>query len=204
LPVSCSPQVAPAREFTLDDFEDGDAELGGHDAHGFWYVNNDGTGTQEPSLREAGATPALVEPEGSPDSPDFTLFTRGEGFERWGAFVGARLNAARSRACTYDVSGSSGLRLNARGSGKLRVNLGTVETTPVVDGGSCTAEQCSDYGVVVELGDDWQRIEVPFEELTQPGWATPAAWKPEELLRLSFWTEQPESFEVWIDDVGFF
>jgi hypothetical protein len=145
----------------------------------------------------------LLAREGAPGSKAHALFTSGEGFERWGAFIAARLNASRHGACTYDVSGLSGLAFWAKGTGSVRVNLGTRPTTPITDGGACAGSLCSDYGSGVELGREWTRVELPFTELTQPGWATPAEWQPAELLRVSFWSEGSE-FEFWIDDVSLY
>ena len=204
LPVSCSVAAAPSAKLLVDDFEDGDTALDGHaNLHGNWYVNNDGTGTQVPPLAKSGATAALLSEQGAPGSESHSLYTSGTGFERWGAFVATRLNSARSKACSYDLSGSSGIQLEAKGSGNLRINLGSVETTPIVDGGDCTAEQCSDYGALVPLELDWTHIELAFDELSQPEWATPSDWDATQLLRVSFWSEQSD-FEFWIDDVGFY
>jgi hypothetical protein len=204
LPVDCAPQTAPSAAFALDDFEDGDPLLNLQaNLHGYWYVNNDGTGSQVPPLSEQGVTVALLADEGAPTSAKHSLYSRGSGFRAWGAFVATRLNSARSRACSFDVSASSALELQAKGTGTLRVNLGTSETTPIVDGGDCNATNCSDFGAVVALSPEWSRVVVAFDQLTQPDWAKPAAWDPSQLLRISIWSEQPD-FELWIDDVGFY
>jgi hypothetical protein len=204
LAATCTPRTAGASDLVVDDFEDGDTALsleGG--ARGYWYVSNDGTGEQFPAtdLRNFG-TASLVA-DGAEGSEAHALYSRGRGFVGWGAFVAAKLNAARSSTCSYDVSASSGLRLSARGSGSLRVNFGTVETTPIVDGGSCTADECSDFGASIELAPAWSVYELRFSDLSQPDWASPRRYDPASLLRLSLWAEQAD-FELWLDRVSFF
>ena len=205
LPTVCQPisEVADDGSLMVDDFEDGDALLDkNHALHGVWYVANDGTGTQAPSVMDP-PSQLLVEGEGATASPGYALHTSGEGFTRWGAFVGARFNATGSHVCTYDVSGYAGLQLSVKGEGSLRINLGTAATTPIVDGGACTATACSDYGRSVPLAAEWQAITIPFTELSQPGWASPAAWEPANALRISFWAERGD-FDIWLDEIRFY
>jgi hypothetical protein len=193
LPAECGPLAAPRADFLLDDFEDGDLALSrAAGLHGSWYGSNDGSGEQV-------GPRTMVDDE--PDS--LVLYSLAAGFRGWGAFVAAQLNAARGRNCVYDVSASLGLKLRARGSGIVRVNLGTVATTPVVDGGTCNDERCSDFGAVLELSPVWSEHALPFSDLVQPEWARPMAFDPTTLLRISLWSEQAD-FELWLDDVTFY
>lgn len=202
LPADCEPLSGLPRTLLVDDFEDGDGRLDARAGlSGFWYVENDGTGTQQPSAEERAPEALLAEP-GAPDSTAHSLHTSGRGFTRWGAFVGVRLNAAQSRSCTADVSASRGLAFTARGQGGLRVNFASPTTTPVGDGGECGGQRCSDFGATVMLTNQWSPFEVSFEELEQPDWAEPAEWQPQRLVRLSFWAEQSD-FELWLDEVRF-
>lgn len=203
LPTTCRALQGLPSTVLVDDFEDGDELL--HPAEGLrglWYVENDGTGEQEPPAGPR-APGSLVVAPGAPSSDRHALHTRARGFQSWGAFVGVRLNAARAGACTVDVSASQGLSFVARGTGDLRVNLGAPGTTPVTDGGECAAEACSDFGAVVTLGKDFRSYEVRFDELVQPDWAEPSAWEPERVVRVSFWAEQRD-LDLWLDDVRFF
>jgi hypothetical protein len=187
----------------VDDFDDGDLLLNeGPRFRGAWYLNNDGTGTQLPPVPAEGASASLLEAPGSPGSPGLALHTSGSDFALWGAFVAARLNAAQGKACPFDLSQFDRLAFSAKGVGKLRVNLGTLTTTPIEDGGACPLYACSDYGQDVTLSEDWQNVELDFAELTQPRWASPAAWAPEQALRLAFWTGSGD-FDFWIDDLRF-
>lgn len=202
LPSQCSAAVGGDEPLLLDDFEDGDLALTqASNLHGIWYVNNDESGQQTPS--PGAETEGLIDRGGSPESPMHALHTSGSGFELWGAFAAARLNASRSHACAYDLSSYAGLHLSLKGEGSVRVNLGTTTTTPIVDGGSCTGETCSDYGKSLELGADWQSLDVPFAELEQPAWASPAELDLAQALRISFWSEHGD-FEFWVDDLRFY
>lgn len=203
LPDACEPAASPSRPLLVDDFEDGDELLDtAANLHGAWYVGNDGTGEQLPPATERPAGSLLGAP-GAPGSPRRALHTSGGGFEKWGAFVAVKLNASRFAACPYDVSRYAGLKLAIQGSGRLRFNLGTVVTTPVGDYGECETDACSDYGVELELDGDWRDVEVPFEQLTQPDWATPAELDTTRALRLSFWAEK-DRFDFWLDDLRFY
>jgi hypothetical protein len=202
LPSECSAAVGSADQLLLDDFEDGNLALTtASNLHGVWYVNDDGTGEQAPA--PGAESKGLIDDVGSPESPAHSLHTSGSGFQRWGAFAATHLNAARSHACTYDLSRYAGLHLSIKGEGSLRVNLGTVPTTPIVDGGSCSAETCSDYGTSLKLEPDWQSLDLPFDQLAQPDWASPAALDLERALRVSFWAERSD-FDFWVDDLWFY
>lgn len=202
LPIECSSATSDESALLVDDFEDGDLVLDRkRNLRGVWYVNNDGTGAQAPQPGDE--SEGLVDSPGSPDSPEHALHTSGAAFTRWGAFAAARLNASRSGACSYDLSRYTGMRLSIKGEGSLRVNLGAVPTTPVVDGGTCSTDACSDYGKSLELTSDWQSQDVSFAELEQPAWATPAPLELESALRVSFWAERGD-FEFWVDDLRFY
>lgn len=193
LPADCEPALPPKASLLIDDFEDGDRLLDTSlNLHGRWYAENDGTGTQT-------AGP-LVRAPGAAESPEHALYLGGSGFQSWGAFVATRLNASQSKACAYDLSRQAGLSFLAKGHGRMRVNWGTVTTTPVVDGGECAEDLCSDYGQSVELEQDWRAVKVSFSDLAQPSWAAPASWEPARVLRLSFWGEEAE-FELWLDEL---
>lgn len=199
LPSQCSAAAGRESSLTLDDFEDGDLALDrAKNLHGVWYVNNDGTGEQAPT--PGAEHEGFVESTGSPESPVHALHTRGAGFTRWGAFAAARLNASRDQACTFDLSRYSGVHLSIKGEGGLRVNLGTVATTPIVDGGACASDACSDYGKSLKLEASWQSLDVPFDELTQPDWASSAPLELGQALRISFWAERGD-FDFWVDDL---
>lgn len=198
--VTCLSGVLPDREILVDDFEDGDLKLAPVGIlQGTWYVSNDGTGQQAPDPADARAGRELVARDEA-DAVTLALHTSGTGFSRWGAFAAVRLNSAGSQICSVDLSGHERLGLRAKGEGSFRVNLGTRATTPIVDGGECATDACSDYGASVQLTAEWRELSLPIAELTQPEWADTAALEPESTLRLSFWSEAPD-FDFWVDDI---
>jgi hypothetical protein len=203
LPVDCDALQGLPSAVLVDDFEDGDELLDpAAGLRGLWYVENDGTGTQSPPAGERPQGSLLAEP-GAPGSSRHALRSTARGFRDWGAFVGVRLNAARTMTCTVDASASSGLSFLARGNGGVRVNFGTPRTTPLADNGECDSENCSDFGAAVALEDTFRAYELRFDELQQPDWATKAEWEPTRLVRLSFWAEQ-SSFDLWLDELRLF
>jgi hypothetical protein len=204
LPDTCQPEVAAGETALIDDFEDGNLLVDSRATfHGLWYVNNDGSGTQSPAADADPTRASLLAQPGSPWSKSRALHTSGSGFTLWGAFVGARLNASRTEACRVDLSAYAGISLSVRGEGALRLNLGTVATTPAEDGGECDSDVCSDYGRVVELSSDWQQVSIAFEQLSQPTWASPADWDPTRALRVSFWADEGD-FDFWVDDIDLY
>ena len=204
LPEACKAEAGEEPALTIDDFEDGDLLLDARTTlHGVWYLNNDGTGTQSPAPASDLSAAALLESPGSPESPAHALHTSGSGFSAWGAFTAVRLNSARAHACTFDLSRYTGIELSVKGTGGLRLNTGTVATTPVVDGGECHSDRCSDFGQHLELSSEWSHVSVAFEDLSQPDWAEKSAWQPERALRLSFWAEGAD-FDLWLDDLRFY
>lgn len=203
LPETCRTEVASGDPLLIDDFEDADLLVAtAANLHGLWYVHNDGTGTQSPVADDPRRASDLIDGPGSERSSAHALHTTGAGFSGWGAFVATRLNAAQKQICTVDLSAYSTLALSLRGSGRVRLNLGTSATTPVADGGTCHQDACSDYGTSVELSQDWQNITFPLASLSQPDWATPTPFEPASSLRLSFWAESAD-FDFWIDDIRF-
>jgi hypothetical protein len=204
LNVTCTSEVGDPKSPLIDDFEDGDNKLlFTGNRRGAWYATNDGTGIQAPPPDPTGHNPFLLSAPGSPESPKHALRTVGWGFTEWGAYVSVNLNAPMSAPCPYDVSAYSGLQFRAKGSGQLRVTLGTRATTQVADGGECSGDQCSDFGADVALTNDWTELSLAFADLTQPSWAAPAVWTPSDTLRLSYWVEHGD-FDYWIDDVQFY
>ncbi len=197
---TCSPVTLPAGELLIDDFEDGNLALAPVGIlHGAWYVNNDGTGTQVPSPEDV-APASLIVTDDVGKTRTQALHTSGAGFSRWGAFAAARLNGAGAQACSVDLSAHSRLSLRVKGAGSLRANLGTQATTPIVDGGECATDACSDYGASVQLTPEWRALSLRFDELAQPAWADPADFDPSTALRLSFWAEGAD-FDFWVDDI---
>jgi hypothetical protein len=86
----------------------------------------------------------------------------------------------------------------------IRFKVPDANTDP--DGKVCS-ECFNDFGIGVELTEEWTRYEVPFTELKQEGgWGNPRPpavdWK--KLMSLQWQVSAPGSaFDFWIDDVSF-
>ena len=125
----------------IDDFEDGNNALlpnGGR--QGYWYVYNDGAGTQTPPAV------AVVPQNGGAAGTGKAMRTTGSGFSVWGAGIGVDLNnpgdgmGGNGTKMAWNAAGYTGLVVMAKGSGSLRVVVQTTATVPLAEGGSCAAD----------------------------------------------------------------
>ncbi len=218
----------------IDDFEDGDgfiANLAGR--QGAWFTFNDGTGIQTPAPGSA------ISPDVDPYSTNYYLHTTGSGFatsngsgDVYGAGVGANLSSpAGGTPGPYDASGYGGITFSYRlstapYSAQLRLNVATSATTPVAFGGTCTQGCSDDFGYSVSSASYYCyyypgypypfpgyfcTVTVPFSQLTQVGFGTPATFDPKTIIAVKwgiswpFYTypPTPNSFDFSLDDVAF-
>ena len=63
---------------------------------------------------------------------------------------------------------------------------------------------CDKFGGYAVLGDDWQLVLIPFDELRQAGWGRKAPDLDLAALRYLSFTFGPGSWDLWIDDVAFY
>jgi hypothetical protein len=182
----------------VDDFEDGDIAASSA-IPGSWFIANDATpgSSQQPDPW----TPTAGGAAGSA----FAACTSGSGFMSWGALLGVSFPSALPdlNAC-LDVSGLTGIRFKAKGSGLLRLNAQTLATTSVLNGGTCL-DVCDFYPhFPLATSDEWQSFDVPWSALV-PGFGP---FEPEELLGLQFQAfgdtfpaSTPIDFEICVDDI---
>ena len=187
----------------IDNFEDGDGALlpnGGR--QGYWYTFNDETvgGTQTPAAD-------MVLPEaGGANGTAYAIHTTGNGFTVWGAGMGIDFNnpgGDMSVKNPWDGSGYTGIVLMARGSGQVRASVQVSATTPIAEGGTCAAD-CDPHGTFLNLTNSWQQYVLPFGQLSQEGWGTPAAWDATALVGVQFKVGPNVSFDFWVDEIGFY
>jgi polyhydroxybutyrate depolymerase len=176
----------------IDDFESAIGRiLTNENRRGLWVNYDDHTGGK--LVREVLARGTRV------------LHVTSAGFTKWGAGIAAILSPPR---CGYDASVYAGLRFRARGSGRVRLMLAGISSTPLREGGKCTlaGDNCYDRpGVWVNLDDQWQDFEYPFCAFVPEGWGGgTAAVEPEALLGINFRMESGHDFELWLDDLAFF
>jgi hypothetical protein len=187
----------------IDNFEDGDGALvpnGGR--QGYWYVFNDETigGTQTP------ASDMVLPQAGGAAGTSMAMHTTGNGFTVWGAGVGVDLNNMGGDPgikMIWDASGSTGIVLMAKGNGQVRASVQIEATIPVAEGGTCDVD-CDPHGKVLLLSSEWQQFTLPFNQLTQEGWGTPAAWDASTVVGLQFKVAANVNFDFWVDEVGFY
>ena len=86
----------------------------------------------------------------------------------------------------------------------LRVNVPDQNTDK--DGGKCS-ECYNDFGVDLQLREEWTRYAVDFQDLKQEsGWGDP---RPAQISSQSLYgiqwkvDERSAAFDVWVDDVTF-
>lgn len=190
----------------IDNFEDGDNALipnGGR--QGYWYTFNDASvgASQQP------AADAVLPETGGADGTSLAMHTSGSGFSEWGAGIGIDLNNAgdpdggNGIKMVYDASSYTGIVVTAKGNGQLRASVQLEATIPPEEGGTC-AMDCDPHGKVLLLSDEWQQFTLPFAQLQQEGWGTPASWDASKVVGLQFKVGKNVEFDFWVDEIGFY
>lgn len=186
----------------IEDGEDGDDQvLTRAGRGGYLYTYAD----------EAGTT---VAPRG-----DFTMGRGGAGGSGGAIHVAGKLAAGGDAYAgvglgfvepkgAYDASSYTGVAFAARRAPDttpyVRLKVPDVNTDP--DGGVCT-DCYNDFGVSMQLTEEWTRYEVRFADLAQEGgWGAP---RPDAVDAAKLYGVQWQvstagaPFDVWIDDVTF-
>jgi hypothetical protein len=212
----------------VDDFEDGDGSLpalGGR--RGNWVTFNDGTGTQTP----AAGTPVV--PEVVDGSASYVLHETGNSFAvqgplpsgafAFGAGVGVNINQdpVTGMARPYDASGYQGIGFDFRYAFPselvplqiLGFYVGTSATTPVAEGGTCTANCYDDYSFIGSVSFSPQYFSGFFlwSDLTQQGFGTPVPFDPATIISFKWIVQFPDfgqpisanTFDFQLDNVTF-
>jgi hypothetical protein len=198
----------------IDDLDDGDPGILHHAGRdGGWYAYNDGTGgTQMPP---GGMMMPPLPTLGGAAGTKYAMHTSGQGFKTWGAAIGFsfRQPMMMGPPCAYDVSPQKGIRFWLKGKittdqmgGQLfRVQLSTLDTEPVMQGGTCTGTCNDHYGLNVGvIPAAWTEIEVPFDGLSQQGFGTKEPLDLAHATSLDFITYQGTVYDVWIDQITFY
>ncbi|HEV8247719.1 MAG TPA: hypothetical protein VGP93_18215 [Polyangiaceae bacterium] len=202
--VCQAPLVAtpPLAGEMVDDMEDADnAIMAAHGRSGYWYVFDDATGTTSPAPLDP-TLPELISP--ARGASLYAMHFVGPGHTGYGAGLGMPFH---EQLC-YDISQITKLQFWAKGPGRIRVNVVTVQTQSEANGGDCLSSDtcCSDhFGIEFELGSDWMLYSIPSSAgvLTQQGYGGVTTYHPNAVINLIF---QPApghttSWDFWIDDV---
>jgi hypothetical protein len=192
----------------IDNMEDAEGSiLASEGRKGAWYIYNDETmgATQEPAM--VPFTMAKVEPPR--DGSTYAANTKGSGFMTWGAGFGFDLNTTGMTKSAYDASKYSGIsfwaKIGAGTSGAVRFNIGDKNTAPA--GGVCGTGKCDDdFGADLTLTETWQKFEIKFADMKQVGWsmAMLPAIEKSALYSVHFQSGAKLTFDIWVDDIGFF
>ena len=210
----------------IDDFEDGDGNLVAiANRNGSWFTFNDGTGIESP----APGSPVL--PEVLDASANFVLHVTGNDFSpaltlpdgsfAFGAGLGVVLHVdpATQVALPYDASGYDGMHFDftvsfpATTQVRISFLVATSATTPVAEGGTCTANCSDDYGIFGVLPSSPFSLATNFSwgQLTQQGFGTPVPFDPKTVLAFKWLLSFPDSgqgasandFDFQLDNVTF-
>lgn len=154
-----APQPPPPMDVVLDDFEGGDG-LAGEGFAVTWRTYSDGTGTVMP-------------PEDAPVVPvDGAVQVSGDGFSAWGVGLSVDLDTSSGERLPVDLSAHRGLKLVARGSGTLDVELVLPATTGTEEpGGTCTEGCFGHYAATLTLSAEYSEQTLAFSAFRQPEWA---------------------------------
>jgi hypothetical protein len=176
--------IDPSGELVLDELSDTDAHFASGNVTGEWFTYSDGTSPIIPPDHTGLAT------------VDGEAHVTGSGFSDWGAGLSAYFTAA-------DLTRFDGVRLRARGTGTIVVELATPATSPPDEGGTCMGSGCfGHFATSIELGSDYRDYDIPFAGLAQPSWAQPAELALDHVISLNLVAKvagAPASLDLWVD-----
>lgn len=177
----------------LDDFEDGDDAVASLEARaGFWRWARESDAP--------GTAPALIPvPRPDPSARNkLALHVKGGRLFDWGATVEVNFLPP-----CYDVTAYAGIKLQARGPGRVYLALREVGVIPVAEGGSCEHDCHNPHVVKIELSPEWRSYEFHWAELRQRGLDTPAL-DPSRLHSVAFLIRPEDTpYDVWLDEIRF-
>jgi hypothetical protein len=197
----CQDVPADGRDPLLADFEQDSIFLRPvPERYGVWYMSNDGSpgGEQSPASYAA--------ERGGPAGSNYAVHFRVQGFSEWGAVVGFLLRHAPEEGikCPFNAEAFEGISFLARGSGRIRVNLATPETTPTEQEGRCQRGCWDNHGAFVFLNEQWTEHRLPWSAFAQQGWGAATRLNVRELLAVNFSVlREDQPVELWLDDVAF-
>jgi len=177
----------------LDDFEDGDDALAPLEQRaGFWRWARESDAP--------GTAPALI-PVPRADATarnKLALHVKGGQLFDWGATVEVNF-----RPPCYDASRYLGIKLQARGPGRVYVALREMDVIPLAEGGSCERDCHNPHVAKIELSAEWRSYEFRWADLRQRGIDKPGL-DAGRLHSVAFLIRPEDTpYDVWLDDVRF-
>jgi hypothetical protein len=174
-------------ELLLDELADGTATFRAGSVSGEWFTYSDGTSPISPP-DHTGLGP--VEGE---------AHVAGQGFSDWGAGLSAYFRST-------DLSAFCSVKLAARGSGVIVVELATPATSPANEGGTCVGQGCfGHFASSMTLGEEYQIFEIPFSSLLQPTWAQRAELSLSQVISINLVSKvsgAPTSIDLFLRSIA--
>jgi hypothetical protein len=190
----------PGQLALIDDFDDGDSIAAYEpERDAYWFTIVDDTdGRLEP---EGAFVPVAGAYRGTKGA-----HLKASGFSDWGAALAANLSHESALRCPFNASGFAGLRFVARGSGRIRLQLGMPEVIDKEFGGKCdesAGQVCYDHhGLFITLQSEFKVYEVSWDQLSQRGFGAPVKFNPKTIMSLYFSMEREDlPVDMWIDQV---
>jgi endoglucanase len=190
----------------IDDMEDNNNQISIiGERGGYWYTYADKDGsTVWPLPGDSGGTFTMV--EGGHDSK-YAAEMKGHLAGKSIVYAAMGLNFMDPKE-PYNASTYEGITFYAKRAantiGKLNIKMPDGNTDP--DGQICSA--CfNDYGYAINVGEQWQRYVLPFNDLKQePDWGAPR--KPhidrKKVYAIHFEAKVPSGeYDFFIDDIAF-
>jgi hypothetical protein len=188
--------VASGNEPLLENWEARDSLLLRADGRsGNWLTFDDGTAKQN----VASSSQLLPSPIVGGRSRQ-GLHLSGGRFAEWGVAFGTDLATG---AC-YDATAYDGIEFWAKGRAAIHVGVQVIDVQSPKFGGFCEGDGCyNSHRKRVELGAEWRRYTVRWQELQQlnPRQRVPLDTKRVRFLEFSVFPEDTP-FDLWLDDVS--
>ncbi|WP_437567160.1 hypothetical protein [Sorangium sp. So ce542] len=199
----------------IDDMEDDDNAIEAAGGRvGYWYTFNDKTegATQNPPPDPSGTgeTPfAMTALEPARGQSKYAARSWGEGFTGWGIGFGFDLKSEDGDKTPYDASAYTGITFWAKVGPGASTTASVLISDPGTDavGGVCTDECDAWQKSLAGISEEWQQFTIPFADLKQGGWGTPAGTTEidaTKLYSIQFQVGMAESFDIYIDDLAFY
>jgi endoglucanase len=191
-----TPEVPAPMDFVLENFDDGDGQLSSEGFAGNWRTYSDGTGSVTPAVD----TPIVP--------VDGAVHVSGSGFSTWGVGLSVDLDTASGTRQPADLSDYRGLKIRARGTGSIDVELVLPATTGTDEvGGTCAAAMgCfGHYAATLALNAEYAEQTLQFSAFRQPDWAASAPLDLENVLAINFLSRSnggAASIDLYIDSVA--
>jgi endoglucanase len=194
-------------EGMIEDSEDNNNQInavGGRGGYMYTFVDKEGS-TVDPASGESGGvfTPAQGGAEGS----QYAMRFKGTVGSATVVYTGMGLNFVDPKG-PYDASKYQGISFWAKkgpgSTNKVRLKVPDVNTDP--DGKVCS-ECFNDFGVDLNLTEEWTKYTVPFDRMKQlTGWGAPH--KPSvdksKIYGIQFQVnDKGKPYDVWVDNIQF-